>query len=71
MRDTGGGTSANFVHTAAPQNKSAAPSGRKWDCADKCLDKLPTESRKSLQPADLSEVRRPRRDMWMDVNKRA
>ncbi|MGY4628488.1 hypothetical protein ACVWY3_006244 [Bradyrhizobium sp. USDA 4486] len=71
MRDTGGGTSANFLHTAAGQNKSGAQAARKRDCADNPLDKLPTETCKPLKLADLSKVTRARRDMLMDVNKRA
>jgi len=71
MCDTEGGTSADFLHTAAHQDKSGASPGEKRDCADNPLDKLPTETRKSLKPGDLSKVARALRDMLMDVNKRA
>lgn len=71
MRDTRGGTSANFLHTGAHQNKSGALSRRKRDCADNRLDKLPIETRKPLKLTDLSEAVGARRDMLMDVNKRA
>ncbi|WP_245453700.1 hypothetical protein [Bradyrhizobium sp. AC87j1] len=71
LRDTRGGTSANFLHTAARQDKSGALAPGKRDCADNPLDKLPTERRKPLKLADLSEVARAIRDMLMDVNKRA
>jgi hypothetical protein len=54
MRDTKGGTTADFLHTAARQNKSGALSRQKWDCADNPLDKLPTETRKPLKLGDLS-----------------
>jgi hypothetical protein len=70
MCDTRGGTSADFLHTTALQNKSDGPSRRKRDCADNPLDKLPIKTRKPLTPADLSEVGRRVREMWMDVNKR-
>ncbi|QOZ65193.1 hypothetical protein WN72_01060 [Bradyrhizobium arachidis] len=71
MRDTRGGTSANFLHTAAHQNKSGALAAGKRDCADNSLDKLPTEACKPLKLGDLSEVAGACRDMLMDVNKRA
>ncbi|MCK1719672.1 hypothetical protein IVA81_18375 [Bradyrhizobium sp. 141] len=71
MRDTRGGTSANFLHTAARLNKFAGLRGRKRDCADNPLDKLPTERRKPLKLADLSEGTRSFGDMLMGVNKRA
>ncbi|MCP3404305.1 hypothetical protein [Bradyrhizobium sp. CCGB01] len=71
MCDTRGGTSADFLHTAARQNKSGRPPGGKRDCADNRLDKLPTETRKPLKLADLSEMARSVGDMLMDVNKRA
>jgi hypothetical protein len=71
MRDTRGGTTADFLHTAAGQNKSAALVRWKRDCADKPLDKLPTETRKPLKLADLSVAAGAIRDMLMDVNKRA
>jgi hypothetical protein len=71
MCDTGGGTSTDFVHTTARQNKSGALPQEKRDYADNPLDKLPKEMRKPLKPADLSEVARVIRDMWIDVNKRA
>jgi hypothetical protein len=70
MRDTGGGTSANFLHTTARENKFGAPSKGKWDCADNPLDKLPTETRKPLKLTALSRAARVIRDMLMDVNKR-
>jgi hypothetical protein len=71
MCDTGGGTSANFLHTAARQNKSGASPKGKRDCADNSLDKLPTETRKPLKLADLSQIAAAPRDMLRDVNKRA
>lgn len=71
MCDTGGGTSADFLHIAARQNKSGAWPRGKRECADKPLDKLPKEIRKPLKPGNLSEVARAIRDMWIDVNKRA
>jgi hypothetical protein len=70
LRDTRGGTTANFVHTAARQDKFDARARRKRDCADNPLDKLPTETRKPLKLADLSEAAGSIRDMLMDVNKR-
>ncbi|PDT89351.1 hypothetical protein CO669_14535 [Bradyrhizobium sp. Y36] len=71
MRDTGGGTSANFLHTAARQNKSSSLPRWKRDCVDNPLDKLLINTRKPLGPADLSEIVAPVLDMWKDVNKRA
>jgi len=71
MCDTRGGTTANFLHTAARQNKSGALSRQKRDCADNPLDKLPTETRKPLKLADLSQIAAAPRDMLRDVNKRA
>lgn len=71
MRDTRGGTSANFVHTGAHQNKSGALPRGKRNCADNRLDKLPIETCKPLKLTDLSELARARRDMLKDVNKRA
>jgi hypothetical protein len=70
MCDTRGGTSANFLHTTARQNKSSASPKGKRDCADNPLDKLPTETRKPLKLADLSKAAGSIRDMLMDVNKR-
>ncbi|MFL6807452.1 MAG: hypothetical protein ACJ8FD_00425 [Bradyrhizobium canariense] len=71
MCDTGGGTSANFLHTTAPENNfDALPKGKR-DCVDNPLDKLPTETRKPLKLTDLSKAARAIRDMLMDVNKRA
>jgi hypothetical protein len=71
MCDTGGGTSANFLHTTAPENNfDALPKGKR-DCADNPLDKLPTETRKPLKLVDLSKAARAIRDMLMNVNKRA
>lgn len=71
LRDTRGGTSANFLHTAAHRNKfGALPRGER-DCADNPFDKLPTETCKPLKLADLSEAAGSARDMLMDVNKRA
>jgi hypothetical protein len=71
MCDTRDGTTANFLHTAARQNKFARPPPRKRDCADKSLDKLPTGRRKPLRLGDLSERLGSTQDMLMDVNKRA
>jgi len=71
MCDTRDGTSANFLHTAAPQNKSGASAGGKRDCPDNPFDKLKTGARKPLSPDDLSERTGPARDMLTDVNKRA
>jgi hypothetical protein len=71
MCDTRGGTSADFLHTTARQNKFSVSPSEKRDCADNPLDKLPTETRKPLKPGGLSEVARAVRDMLMDVNKRA
>jgi hypothetical protein len=71
LRDTRGGTTANFVHTPAHQNKFDACPNEKWNRADNPLDKLPTAARKPLRPDDLSGQARPLRDMLMDVNKRA
>ena len=70
MCDTRGGITANFLHTAARQNKSGALSRQKRDCADNPLDKLPTETRKPLKPDDLSEAAKAIRDMLIDVNNR-
>ncbi|MET4423181.1 hypothetical protein ABIB87_003988 [Bradyrhizobium sp. JR18.2] len=69
LRDTRGGTSANFLHTTAHRNKSGDPLRGKRDCADNPLDKLPTETRKPLKLADLSKAAGSIRDMLMDVNK--
>ncbi len=71
MCDTRGGTSANFLHTAARLNKFAGLPGWKRDCADNPLDKLPTERRKLLKLVDLSQGARSAGDMLMGVNKRA
>jgi hypothetical protein len=71
MCDTRGGTTADFLHTAARQGKSGTLPRWKRDIADNPLDKLPIETRKPLKPTALSEVARAIRDMWMDVNKRA
>ncbi|PSO20366.1 hypothetical protein C7G42_01170 [Bradyrhizobium sp. MOS003] len=71
MCDTGGGTSANFLHTTARQNNSAASRYRKWDWADKPLDRLRIKLRKPLSPDYLSGSTGTIRDMLMDVNKRA
>ncbi|WP_128928791.1 hypothetical protein [Bradyrhizobium guangxiense] len=71
MCDTRGGTSANFLHTAARQNKFVAPAGRELDYADNPFDKLPIERRKPLKLADLSQSARAIRDMLIGVNKRA
>ena len=68
--DTRGGTSANFLHITARQNKSEAPPTWKRDGADNPLDKLPTGRRKPLKLADLSNGARTRWDMLMGVNKR-
>jgi hypothetical protein len=71
LRDTRGGISADFLHNTARRNKSGGPSREKRDCADNPLDKLPTETRKPLKLADLSQAPKALRDMLMDVNKRA
>ena len=71
MCDTRGGTSANFLHTAAHRNKFGALPKWKRDCANNSLDKLPTGGRNMLSSTGLSEVAGAVRDMWMDVNKRA
>jgi hypothetical protein len=71
MRDTRGGTSADFLHTTACLNKFDTRKMQKLDCADNPLDKLPTETRKPLKLADLSGTAWACRDMLMDVNKRA
>lgn len=70
MCDTRGGTSANFLHTAAPKNKFAVPPSRELDYADNPFDKLPMERRKPLRLADLSQSARAIRDMLTGVNKR-
>jgi hypothetical protein len=70
LRDTKGGTSANFVHTTAGLNKFGGRPTRKWDCADNPLDKLPSAARKPLRPDDLSSQPGSSQDMLMDVNKR-
>ncbi|UPJ46161.1 hypothetical protein IVB40_35445 [Bradyrhizobium sp. 40] len=70
MCDTGGGTSANFLHTTAPENNFDAPPKGKRDCVDNPLDKLPTETRKPLKLTDLSKAAKAIRDMLMNVNKR-
>jgi hypothetical protein len=56
MCDTGGGTSANFLHTTAPENNFGALPKGKRDCVDNPLDKLPTETRKPLKLTDLSKA---------------
>ncbi|MEY9180681.1 hypothetical protein ABIG06_002535 [Bradyrhizobium sp. USDA 326] len=71
MCDTRGGTTANFLHTAARQDNSAALRWGERDCADNPLDKLPTDKRKPLSPGGLSERLAVAQDMLMDVNKRA
>jgi hypothetical protein len=71
MRDTRGGTSADFLHTAAGQNKFGGLPDGKRDYADNPFDKLPIKARKPLRPADLSETAGAVRDMWTGVNKRA
>lgn len=71
MCDTGGGTSANFLHTTACRNKFDARSRGKRDCVDKPFDKLLKEPRKPLTLANLSEAAGAVGDMLMDVNKRA
>jgi hypothetical protein len=71
LRDTGGGTSANFLHTPAHLNKFDARQMEKWDCADNPLDKLPTAVRKPLRLDDLSGHAKLSLNMLMDVNKRA
>ncbi|CUT09127.1 hypothetical protein BF49_0207 [Bradyrhizobium sp.] len=58
MCDTGGGTSANFLHTTALENKFGGLPKGKRDCADNPLDKLPTETRKSLKLTGLSKAAR-------------
>ncbi|GLR96298.1 hypothetical protein ACVIU7_001897 [Bradyrhizobium liaoningense] len=71
MCDTRGGTTANFLHTSAGQDKSGALRRGERDCADKPLDKLPTGKRKLLSPGRLSGRLEVAQDMLMDVNKRA
>ncbi|QOZ50093.1 hypothetical protein XH90_01040 [Bradyrhizobium sp. CCBAU 53338] len=71
MRDIRGGISADFLHTTAPRNKSDAPRDEKRDYADNPLDRLRTERCKPLKPPGLSGTACARRDMLMDVNKRA
>jgi hypothetical protein len=71
LRDTRGGTSANFLHTTACLNKFDTRKMQKLDCADNPLDKLPTKTRKPLKLADLSGTACASREMLMDVNKRA
>jgi hypothetical protein len=71
MRDTTGGITAKFLHTAARKDKSGVGAGRIRDCADKALDKLPIVRRKPLMPDDLSGPAKAPREMLMDVNKRA
>lgn len=71
MCDTRDGTSADFLHTGAHQNKSGALPRGKRDCADNRLDKLPIETCKPLKLTELSELAWGHRDMLMDVNKRA
>jgi hypothetical protein len=70
MCDTGGGTSANFLHTTAPENNFDALPKAKRDYADNPLDKLSTETRKPLKLVDLSKATRAIGYMLMDVNKR-
>ncbi|MCK1650713.1 hypothetical protein IVA88_04580 [Bradyrhizobium sp. 149] len=70
MCDSGGGTTGNFLHTTARENKfDTLPKGKR-DCVDNSLDKLRTETRKPLKLTDLSKAARAIRDMLMDVNKR-
>jgi hypothetical protein len=71
MRDTAGGTTANFLHTTAHRDKSGSGTKGKRDCADKALDRLSIETRKPLNPGDLSGQAASLRNMLMDVNKRA
>ncbi|QOZ42236.1 hypothetical protein XH89_01180 [Bradyrhizobium sp. CCBAU 53340] len=71
MRDTRGGISADFLHTADRQDKSGASGRQKRDCADNPLDKLRMKTRKPLSSDDLSGQARTIRDMLSDVNKRA
>jgi hypothetical protein len=71
FRDTGGGTSANFLHTPARLNKFDTRKLQNWDRADNPFDKLPTALAKPLRRGDLSGRAQAARDMWMDVNKRA
>jgi len=71
LRDSRGGTSANFLHTAARQNKSGGLSREKRDCADNPLDRLRIKLRKPLYPDYLSGRAGTGRDMLMDVNKRS
>jgi hypothetical protein len=56
MCDTGGGTTADFLHTAAPENNFDALLKGKRDCVDNPLDKLPTETRKPLKLTALSKA---------------
>ncbi|QOZ06252.1 hypothetical protein XH96_01035 [Bradyrhizobium sp. CCBAU 51765] len=70
MCDTRGGTTANFLHTSARQDKSGTLRRGERDCADNPLDKLPTGNRKLLSPDGLSERLEAALDMLMDVNKR-
>ncbi|MDA9525753.1 hypothetical protein XI06_36900 [Bradyrhizobium sp. CCBAU 11434] len=69
MRDTRGGTSANFLHTTARQNKSSRLSRWKRDCADNSLDRLRIKMRKPLSSEHLSGQTGTGPDMLMDVNK--
>src|SRR6476646_2796509 len=71
LRDTRGGTSANFLHSTARRNNSGSLPSGKWDCADKSLDRLRIKSRKPLSPGDLSGQVGTALDMLMDVNKRS
>jgi hypothetical protein len=71
MRDTTGGTSANFLHTAARQDKFRHGTKGKRDCADKPLDELSIRTGKPLNPDDLSGQATDPWNMLMDVNKRA
>lgn len=71
MCDTRDGTSADFLHTGAHQNKSGAVPRGKRDYADNRLDKLPIETCKPLKLTDLSQPAWAGGDMLKDVNKRA
>lgn len=71
LRDTGGGTSANFLHTPAARNKSAGKSVGKRGWLDKPFDKLPMARRKPLGPEPLSGRGASVREMLRNVNKAA
>ncbi|TPQ42173.1 hypothetical protein C2U70_01895 [Bradyrhizobium guangdongense] len=68
--DTRGGTTANFLHTTAPRDKSAGLPRGKRDCVDRSLDKLSMVLRKALSAVGLSGWGEPAWDMLMDVKKR-